>query len=103
MVDKKITDSVCADVISSLHQAFTIDLQTFKKPGEKTYTQRSRLYVGNLPMGVTEQEVEKLFSKYGKPAEIFINKERGFGFVRLVSGLQHHFLSPCVCTLGTYY
>ncbi|XP_048885043.1 non-POU domain-containing octamer-binding protein-like [Brienomyrus brachyistius] len=61
----------------------TIDLQTFKKPGEKTYTQRSRLYVGNLPMGVTEQEVEKLFSKYGKPAEIFINKERGFGFVRL--------------------
>lgn len=43
------------------------------------------MFVGNLPTGVTEQEVEKLFSKYGKPSEIFINKERGFGFIRLVS------------------
>ncbi len=65
--------------------AFTIDLQNFRKPGEKTYTQRSRLFVGNLPTGTTEEDVEKLFSKYGKPSEIFINKERGFGFIRLVS------------------
>jgi len=63
--------------------ALTIDLQNFRKPGEKSYTQRSRLFVGNLPTGVTEQEVEKLFSKYGKPSEIFINKDRGFGFIRL--------------------
>ncbi|XP_018602063.1 non-POU domain-containing octamer-binding protein [Scleropages formosus] len=65
------------------NSAVTIDLQSFRKPGEKTYTQRSRLFVGNLPAGVTEQEVEKLFSKYGKPSEIFINKDRGFGFIRL--------------------
>lgn len=63
----------------------TIDLQNFRKPGEKTFTQRSRLFVGNLPTGVTEPEVEKLFSKYGKASEIFINKDRGFGFIRLVS------------------
>ncbi|XP_076847197.1 non-POU domain-containing octamer-binding protein [Brachyhypopomus gauderio] len=63
--------------------ALTIDLQSFRKPGEKTYTQRSRLFVGNLPAGTTEEEVEKLFSKYGKPSEIFINKDRGFGFIRL--------------------
>lgn len=62
----------------------TIDLTSFKKPGEKTYTQRSRLFVGNLPAGTSEEEVEKLFSKYGKPSEIFINKDRGFGFIRLV-------------------
>ncbi|KAJ8247144.1 hypothetical protein GJAV_G00259260 [Gymnothorax javanicus] len=61
----------------------TIDLQSFRKPGEKTYTQRSRLFVGNLPAGTTEEEVENLFSKYGKPSEIFVNKDRGFGFVRL--------------------
>ncbi|KAB5522751.1 hypothetical protein PHYPO_G00163030 [Pangasianodon hypophthalmus] len=61
----------------------TIDLTSFKKPGEKTYTQRSRLFVGNLPAGTSEEEVEKLFSKYGKPSEIFINKDRGFGFIRL--------------------
>ncbi|KAK6473798.1 non-POU domain-containing octamer-binding protein-like [Huso huso] len=64
-------------------QELTIDLQNFRKPGEKMYTQRSRLFVGNLPSGVTEEDVEKLFSKYGKPSEIFINKERSFGFIRL--------------------
>ncbi|XP_051522910.1 non-POU domain-containing octamer-binding protein-like isoform X2 [Myxocyprinus asiaticus] len=68
---------------SSPNAAFTIDLQNFRKPGEKTYTQRSRLFVGNLPAGTTEDDVEKLFSKYGKPSEIFINKDRGFGFIRL--------------------
>ncbi|XP_030638562.1 non-POU domain-containing octamer-binding protein isoform X2 [Chanos chanos] len=68
---------------SSPNAGLTIDLQSFRKPGEKTYTQRSRLFVGNLPTGVSEEEVEKLFSKYGKPSEIFINKDRGFGFIRL--------------------
>lgn len=67
----------------SANAGITIDLQNFRKPGEKTYTQRSRLFVGNLPAGTTEQEVEKLFLKYGKPSEIFINKDRGFGFIRL--------------------
>ncbi|XP_064206485.1 non-POU domain-containing octamer-binding protein-like [Anguilla rostrata] len=65
--------------------SLTIDLQSFRKPGEKAYTQRSRLFVGNLPAGVTEEEVEKLFSKYGKSSEIFIHKDRGFGFIRLES------------------
>uniref|UniRef100_A0A3P9LRC3 Non-POU domain containing, octamer-binding n=1 Tax=Oryzias latipes TaxID=8090 RepID=A0A3P9LRC3_ORYLA len=63
--------------------ALTMDLQSFRKPGEKTFTQRSRLFVGNLPTGVTEDDLEKLFAKYGKASEIFINKERGFGFIRL--------------------
>ncbi|XP_029483961.1 non-POU domain-containing octamer-binding protein-like [Oncorhynchus nerka] len=72
-----------ADEQESPNAGITIDLQNFRKPGEKTYTQRSRLFVGNLPTGVTEAEVEKLFSKYGKAAEIFINKDRGFGFIRL--------------------
>ncbi|XP_031165508.1 non-POU domain-containing octamer-binding protein [Sander lucioperca] len=65
------------------NEALTLDLQGFRKPGEKTFTQRSRLFVGNLPTGVTEEDLEKLFAKYGKANEIFINKERGFGFIRL--------------------
>ncbi|XP_061842154.1 non-POU domain-containing octamer-binding protein [Nerophis lumbriciformis] len=66
-----------------LNEALTLDLQNFRKPGEKTFTQRSRLFVGNLPTGVTEEDIEKLFSKYGKASEIFVNKDRGFGFIRL--------------------
>lgn len=68
---------------SSANAALTLDLQSFRKPGEKTFTQRSRLFVGNLPTGITEDDLEKLFEKYGKASEIFINKERGFGFIRL--------------------
>ncbi|XP_028312796.1 non-POU domain-containing octamer-binding protein [Gouania willdenowi] len=68
---------------SSINEALTLDLQSFRKPGEKTFTQRSRLFVGNLPPGITEDELEKLFAKYGKANEIFINKDRGFGFIRL--------------------
>lgn len=67
----------------SLNETLTLDLQSFRKPGEKTFTQRSRLFVGNLPAGVTEDDLEKLFAKYGKASEVFINKERGFGFIRL--------------------
>ncbi|XP_040899069.1 non-POU domain-containing octamer-binding protein [Toxotes jaculatrix] len=65
------------------NEALTLDLHSFRKPGEKTFTQRSRLFVGNLPTGVTEEDIEKLFAKYGKANEIFVNKERGFGFIRL--------------------
>lgn len=68
---------------SSRNEALTLDIKSFRKPGEKTFTQRSRLFVGNLPTGVTEEELEKLFGKYGKATEIFVNKERGFGFIRL--------------------
>ncbi|XP_047237489.1 non-POU domain-containing octamer-binding protein [Girardinichthys multiradiatus] len=63
--------------------ALTLDPQSFRKPGEKTFTQRSRLFVGNLPTGVTEEDLVKLFSKYGNASEIFVNKDRGFGFIRL--------------------
>ncbi|XP_058493321.1 non-POU domain-containing octamer-binding protein [Solea solea] len=66
-----------------INEALTLDMDSFRKPGEKTFTQRSRLFVGNLPTGVSEEEIEKLFAKYGKASEIFVNKERGFGFIRL--------------------
>ncbi|KPP61527.1 splicing factor, proline- and glutamine-rich-like [Scleropages formosus] len=60
-------------------------LSLLRKPGEKTYTQRCRLFIGNLPNDITEEEFMKLFSKYGEPSEIFINKNKGFGFIRLES------------------
>lgn len=64
---------------------FTIDIKSFLKPGEKSYTQRCRLFVGNLPTDITEEDFKRLFERYGEPSEVFINRDRGFGFIRLVS------------------
>ncbi|XP_063807727.1 paraspeckle component 1 isoform X2 [Pseudophryne corroboree] len=63
----------------------TIDIKSLLKPGEKSYTQRCRLFVGNLPTDITEDDFKKLFDKYGEPSEVFINRDRGFGFIRLES------------------
>ncbi|XP_048414014.1 splicing factor, proline- and glutamine-rich isoform X1 [Stegostoma tigrinum] len=60
-------------------------LSLLRKPGEKTYTQRCRLFVGNLPADITEDDFKRLFEKYGEPGEVFINKGKGFGFIRLES------------------
>ncbi|XP_067468354.1 splicing factor, proline- and glutamine-rich isoform X1 [Thunnus thynnus] len=64
---------------------FRATLSMLLKPGEKTYTQRCRLFIGNLPNDITEDEFRKLFAKYGEPSEVFINKSKGFGFIRLES------------------
>ncbi|XP_075871802.1 paraspeckle component 1 [Nelusetta ayraudi] len=61
----------------------TVDLRSFRKPGEKTFTQRSRLFVGNLPQSMTEEEFKNMFAKYGDVNEVFVNGERGFGLIRL--------------------
>lgn len=60
-------------------------LSLLRRPGEKTYTQRCRLFVGNLPADITEEEFKGLFAKYGEPGEVFINKSKGFGFIKLES------------------
>ncbi|KAG7457963.1 hypothetical protein MATL_G00232740 [Megalops atlanticus] len=69
----------------SQSQQLKATLSLLRKPGEKTYTQRCRLFVGNLPSDITEEEFKKLFAKYGEPSEIFINNNKGFGFIRLES------------------
>ncbi|XP_016357447.1 paraspeckle component 1 isoform X1 [Sinocyclocheilus anshuiensis] len=61
----------------------TVNLKNFRRPGEKTFTQRCRLFVGNLPSDMTEDDFKKMFSKYGEAKEVFINRDRGFGFIRL--------------------
>lgn len=66
-------------------QELKATLSLLRRPGEKTYTQRCRLFIGNLPNDITEAEFKKLFAKYGEPSEIFINQSKGFGFIRLES------------------
>ncbi|XP_041089895.1 splicing factor, proline- and glutamine-rich isoform X2 [Polyodon spathula] len=66
-------------------QGLRATLAMLRRPGEKTYTQRCRLFIGNLPADITDEEFKKLFAKYGEPSEIFMNKAKGFGFIRLES------------------
>jgi len=52
---------------------------------EKKFTGRCRLFVGNLPNDMSENEFQKFFEPYGELNEVFLNASRGFGFIRLVS------------------
>ena len=54
------------------------------KPKERKFSGRCRLFVGNL-LSCEETELREMFEKYGEVAEVFVNKEKGFGFVRMVS------------------
>ncbi|XP_070702046.1 splicing factor, proline- and glutamine-rich [Pempheris klunzingeri] len=73
------------DPNGSQTKEFKATLSMLLKPGEKTYTQRCRLFIGNLPNDITEEDFKRLFAKYGEPSEVFINKSKGFGFIRLES------------------
>lgn len=79
---------------------FTIDIKSFLKPGEKSYTQRCRLFVGNLPTDITEEDFKRLFERYGEPSEVFINRDRGFGFIRLVRIRAGPWGCPCLEARG---
>ncbi|XP_072019591.1 uncharacterized protein [Amphiura filiformis] len=50
---------------------------------EKKFTQRCRLFVGNLTPDTSEDEFKEMFRKYGEVSEVFLNKSKGFGFIRL--------------------
>lgn len=54
---------------------------------ETKFSGRSRLYVGNLGNDITENDLKEHFASYGEIAEVFLNKEKGFAFVRVVCDL----------------
>ncbi len=47
-----------------------------------------RLYVGNLNYSVTDQELEDLFSEYGKVDSVNVIEGKGFGFVEMASSAE---------------
>lgn len=53
------------------------------KFAEKKFSNRSRLYVGNISAKLTEQDLNDLFRKYGETSDLFFNKEKNFAFVKL--------------------
>ncbi|XP_076610122.1 splicing factor, proline- and glutamine-rich [Chaetodon auriga] len=82
---KMVTDGGATGSDGNQNKEFRATLSMLLKPGEKTYTQRCRLFIGNLPNDITEDDFKRLFAKYGEPSEVFINKSKGFGFIRLES------------------
>lgn len=73
-----------------------LPIRSFK---ETKFSGRSRLYVGNLGNDIVEQDLKEHFSTYGEIAEVFLNKEKGFAFVRLVSKTFNKLLVlPCAQT-----
>ena len=45
--------------------------------------QGSRLYVGNLPYSIAEEQLRELFSNYGEVKEVRIIPNRDFGFIEM--------------------
>jgi proline- and glutamine-rich splicing factor len=68
---------------------------------KKKFTGRCRLFVGNLPNEITEEEFRELFKEFGDISEAFLSG-KGFGFLRLVSFLNG-FLGIYWCTHGLEY
>lgn len=53
------------------------------RQGEKKFSGRCRLFVANMSNGTTEDELRALFAEFGETGELYINKDKGFGFIRL--------------------
>ena len=59
-----------------------LDLEEILK--EKKYSWKARLFVANIA-GMNMSTFRDLFSKYGELRDVHVNKEKGFGFLKLVS------------------
>ena len=64
---------------------------------EKKFSNKARLFVGNLPRDFTEDELKKLFEPHGEVQEVYVHKEKSFGFVRMVSSQTH---GACAISTG---
>lgn len=51
---------------------------------ERKFLSQCRLYIGNL-VDCSEEELIEMFKPYGEVSENFLNKEKMFAFIRLVS------------------
>ena len=50
--------------------------------------QGNKLYVGNLSYSVTNEQLEKLFSTYGKVQTANVIGDKGFGFVEMTDSAE---------------
>ncbi|MBN1621347.1 MAG: hypothetical protein JW871_02005, partial [Endomicrobiales bacterium] len=50
--------------------------------------QGNKLYVGNLSYSVNDEQLEKLFSEYGKVVKANVIGNKGFGFVEMAENSE---------------
>ena len=51
----------------------------------RKFSNHCRLWVGNLPLDIKEDDVRELFKPFGEYDEVYFDKNKGFAFVRMVS------------------
>ena len=51
---------------------------------DKPFSGRCQLFVGNVPNDMKDNEFRNLFEKFGPCKDVFVNSNRGFGFIKLV-------------------
>ncbi|GBN12706.1 hypothetical protein AVEN_38603-1 [Araneus ventricosus] len=61
----------------------TTNLVSKEGVSAKKFTGRCRLFVGNLPTNISDDDFRKLFEPFGEVAEVYLNKPKGYGFVKL--------------------
>ena len=54
------------------------------KNKERRFNGRCKLYVGNVPSDMTDEEFKKMFQVYGETSEEYLSASRGFGFIKMV-------------------
>lgn len=64
-------------------QGPTLELPPAEEKKDVKFGNNCRLYIGNVGGDIKEEDVEALFKKYGEVQELFINKEKMFGFIRM--------------------
>jgi len=52
---------------------------------EKGIRERDKLYIGNLPFELENEQLGELFKLYGEVKMCFVAKNKGFGFVKMSS------------------
>lgn len=50
---------------------------------EKKFTGRCRLYLGNIPPNLEENEMKDMLKEYGEIFDVFLNRDKKFSFVRM--------------------
>lgn len=50
---------------------------------ERKFSNHCRLWIGNLPLDIGEDDVKDLFKPYGDFDEVYFDKTKGFAFVRM--------------------